>query len=145
MDAFIEAPFNASHSPKLTLTIAGGALAFTRFCPAIIRPDVAELAQAATTMAAPGAAALAHSASRIASLSSEFTPGSEQLLSPLAGAGCTVLSDPEAYCERPNVFRKVSQSCVLNKSESSMTTTVSPVPVIPLANKGLKTQIVARS
>src|ERR1700733_4719126 len=106
---------------------------------AIIRPDVdAVSAHDATTMAAPGAPALAYSASRMASLSSEFTPGDPQLLAPLAGAGCTVASDPEVYCESPNVLRKVVQSTELCKLVSSITKIFCPVPVIPLANKGLK-------
>src|SRR5580658_3153412 len=113
------------------LTIGGGVASFTRFCPAIVKPDVTIVsAQAATTMAAPGAAALAHSASMIASSSSELTPGSEQLVAPLGGAGCTVVSDPEVYCESPNALRNVVQSAMVNKSLSSMTTIVCPIPVI---------------
>src|ERR1700683_5599096 len=99
--------------------MAGGVPEFTRFCPAINPPKVTLVsAQAATTMAAPGAAALDHSASRIASSSSAFTPGSEQLVAPLGGAGCTVVSDPEVYCESPNALRNVVQSAMVNKSLS---------------------------
>src|ERR1700677_5153229 len=98
------------------LTIPGGVLSFTKFSPAISRPDVAVLAQAATITAASGAAALAHSASSIASTSSEFTPGAMQLFVPLAGAGCSVTSDPEVYCESPKALRKVVQSWELYKS-----------------------------
>ena len=121
------------------LTIGGGVASFTKFCPAIIKPDVTIVsAHAPTTMAAPGAAAVAHSVSRIASPSSELYEGSEQLFAPLGGPGCTVVSDPEVYCERPNALRNVFQSDAVNKSLSSMTTIVCPIPVIPLANKGLK-------
>src|ERR1700722_4713574 len=104
-----------------------------------MRLDVnAVSAQDARTMAAPGAPALAYSASRIASLSSEFTPGDSQLLAPPAGAGCTVVSDPEGYCESPNVLRKVVQSDELCKFVSSITAIFCPSPVIPLPNKGFK-------
>jgi hypothetical protein len=48
------------------------------------------------TIAALGAAALAYSASRIASASSLFTPGSEQLLGPVGGAGLIVLNEAPA-------------------------------------------------
>ena len=110
------------------------------FCMAINPPKVTRvLPQAATTMAALGAAALAHSASRIASPSSPATiPGAEQLLSPLAGAGCTVVSEPAVYWSSPKVVRNVLQSAELYRSVSSITTMVCPVPVIPCANRGLK-------
>jgi hypothetical protein len=50
-----------------------------RFCMAINPPKfVFVSAQDAATIVALGAAALAHSASAMASLSSGFTPGSEQ-------------------------------------------------------------------
>src|SRR5580658_2999990 len=115
------------------LKIAGGEASFTRFSSAIYKPDVAIVsAQAATTMAAPGAADVDHSVSRIASPSSELTPGSEQLLAPLAGAGCTVVSEPEVYCESPKTLRNVFQSAAVYKSVSSMTLIVCPIPVIPL-------------
>ena len=67
-------------------------------------------AQAATSIAAFGAAALDHSASRVASMSSAVTPGSEQLELPLGGAGWIVLNDPEVYLVKPNALRKVFQS-----------------------------------
>src|SRR5580700_5127401 len=117
--------------------IDGGVLSFTTFCTAINTPAVAAVsAHAATTIAAPGAAALAHSASRIASSSSELTPGEAQLLSPLVvGAGCTVVSDPEVYCESPKALRKLFQSAAARyKLVSSTTTIVCPMPVIPLEN-----------
>jgi hypothetical protein len=62
------------------------------------------------TIAALGAAALAYSASRIASPSLLFTPGSLQLLVPDGGAGWTVLRVPPVYVDRPNVERNVVQS-----------------------------------
>ena len=51
---------------------------------AMISPEVGDAvsAQAATTMVAPGAAALAHSASTAASKPSAFGPGAEQLFGP---------------------------------------------------------------
>src|SRR5580704_16382517 len=119
--------------------IAGGALAFTRFCIAVSRPDVADerSAHAATTIAAPGAAALAHSASRIASTSSALTPGAEQLLAPFGFAGCNDASDPVVYCERPKTLRNVTQSARLYTSVSSITAIVCPEPVTPFAKRGL--------
>jgi len=80
------------------LMMAGGwLLALIRFCTAIRPPNVGPVsAQVAITMAAFGAAALAHSASRIASASlGAMTPGEVQLLAPLGGAGCTVVKEPE--------------------------------------------------
>src|SRR5580700_7431886 len=107
--------------------IAGGLLPFTRFCMATSGPS----AHAATTMAAPGAAALAHSASRIDSSSSPLIPGGVQLLAPVGGAGCCAVNVPEVYAESPKVLRKVTQSARLYKSLSSSTTTVCPEPVSP--------------
>src|ERR1700722_20496890 len=116
----------------------GGLLPLIRFCMAIIPPNVTSvLSQEATMIAAPGAAALAHSASRIASESSEFTPGSEQLLAPLPD-GCAVVSDPDEYCVSPNSLRKFVQSVPLYKLVSSTTAMVCPAPVIPAENSGLK-------
>src|SRR5580658_3145301 len=76
---------------------------------------VAVLAHDATSMVAPGAAALDHSASRIASSSSEFTPGDSQ------PPGCTAVRAPVEYCESPKVLRKVVQSDVLYRFVSSTT------------------------
>ena len=69
----------------------GGVLALIRFWIAIRPPKVVLVsAHAAITIAALGAEALAHSASRIASASlGETTPGLAQLLLPLDGAGWT--------------------------------------------------------
>ena len=74
--------------------MAGGFAPLIRFCIAIRPPKVVMLlAQVAMTIAALGAAALAYSASRIASPSSPFTPGAVQLLLPDGGAGWTVLNE----------------------------------------------------
>src|SRR5271168_4541079 len=96
--------------------IAGGVpLAFNRFCMAIRPPKVDVLLHEASSMAALGAAALAYSASRIASPSSPsgFTPGSVQLFGPLGGAGWICVNEPPVNDERPNVERKVVQSAVV--------------------------------
>src|ERR1035441_2371005 len=96
------------------LTNAGGALlAFRMFCSAVNPPKVDVFAHEANSMAALGAAALAYSASRVASASSPFTFGSIQLLGPFAGAGCTCVSDPPVYDERPKTDRNVVQSDAL--------------------------------
>src|SRR5215472_2976259 len=102
------------------LTTAGGvALSLIRFCIAISPPNVVVVSeQDASSMAALGAAALAYSASKIASASIGFvgvptTPGSLQLLGPLNGAGWTCVNEPELYCDRAKVERNVFQSFVL--------------------------------
>ena len=62
------------------LTIFGGVAELRIFCSAIRPPKVVRVsAQEASTMAADGAAALAHSASRMASPSSALVPGLVQL------------------------------------------------------------------
>src|SRR5256885_13907580 len=123
------------------LMIAGGVpLALSKFCIAISPPNVIVVsAQEAITIAAFGAAALAHSASRIASASFGATiPGFLQLLLRfLAGAdGCIVVNEPDVYFESPNVVRNVFQSAALNRSVSSITTIFWPCPVIPALNSG---------
>src|SRR5215469_8483021 len=97
------------------LTMLGGFFPFTRFCSAICPPKVVCVpAPEASTIAAPGADALAHSASSAASPSSPFaTPGSLQLFAPLAGAGCTVVRLPDVYCDNPNTDRNAVQSCAV--------------------------------
>src|ERR1700749_250517 len=128
------------------LMIEGGEVAFTRFCAARNSPEATPVSEhEAFTIAAPGAAAVGHSVARIASLSSPGTPGEAQLDGPVGGCGLTLVSEPEVYCESPKVVRKVVQSEALYNSVSSITASVCPVPVIPLANKGLKSYIVARS
>src|SRR5580704_12495695 len=113
------------------LMISGGLGLLMRFCIAIKPPNVVfVLAQAATTILAPGAAAEAHSASRIASPSSPpARPGLLQLLWPVAGLGCSVVSEPELYAESPKVERKVYQSEVEYRLASSITAMVWPAPV----------------
>src|SRR5271157_3636081 len=104
------------------LTISGGVggrddgdvlLSFNRFCRAIRPPKVAVSLHEASSMAALGAAALAYSASRIASPSSPFTPGSVQLFVPVGGAGWTCVNEASVYDERPNTERNVVQSAVV--------------------------------
>src|ERR1017187_533607 len=96
------------------LTSAGGVpLPFRRFCSAIRPPKVSVSVHEASTMAALGAAALAYSASTFASLSSPFTPGSEQLFEPLGGRGWICVIEPSAYDERPNTERNDVQSAVV--------------------------------
>ena|SRR5437764_338159 len=114
--------------------MAGGWLfALMRFCMAIKPPKVLEVsAQVAMRMAAPGAAAVAHSASRMASPSFPPTnPGLAQF------PGCTVLSEPEKD-ERPNVERNVFQSDVLKRFVFSMSAMVWPCPDTPELKRGFR-------
>src|SRR5215471_6945544 len=107
------------------LMIAGGVrLALIKFWMAISPPNVVVVsAQLAISTAALGAAALVHSASRVASASlGDTTPGSLQLFVPLVGAGCTVVNEPSLYFERPNFDRNVFQSAVVNTFVFSMST-----------------------
>src|SRR5271157_1723741 len=106
------------------LKIAGGFAALIRFCIARKPPNVVVFRHDASWIAAEGAAALAHSASRIASPSSPLTPGSAQLLLPPEGAGWIVENEPELYCARPKALRKVLQSALLYTSVSPITTMV---------------------
>src|SRR5208282_1329550 len=121
------------------LMIAGGLLSLSRLCIAIKPPKVVVLLQEASTMAALGAAALAYSASRIASMSSPspFTPGSVQLLEPVP-AGWTCVNEPPAKDERPNADRNVVQSAVVYTSVSSTTTIVCPCPEVPALKRGFR-------
>src|SRR5215467_4235754 len=109
---------------------AGGLGALRRFCMAIRPPNVVVVsAHAAITMAALGAAALAHSASRIASASlGAIMPGAPQLLGPVDGAGWSDVNEAEVYEERPNVERNVFQSLELKTSVSSIRTMDWPWP-----------------
>src|SRR5271168_1142083 len=105
------------------LTMAGGVpWALMMFCKAIRPPKVEVSVQEASSMAALGAAAVAYSASRMASPSSPLVPGLEQLLVPLGGAGWTCVKEPPVKLERPKVERKVVQSAVVKTLVSSMTT-----------------------
>src|SRR5271155_897693 len=119
------------------LMIAGGVL-LSRFWMAIRPPKVAVSLQEASSMAALGAAALAYSASRIASPSSPFTPGLLQLFVPLAGAGWICANEPPGYDESPNVERNLVQSAVVWTFVSSTTTMVCPCPDIPALKSGFK-------
>src|SRR5579862_775261 len=118
----------------------GGVLALIKFCRAINPPKVVvESAHEAIRIVALGAAALAHSASRMASASfGGTTPGLAQLLGPFKGAGWTVEKDAELYLERPNFERNVVQSELLNTFVSSISTIVWPWPVIPELKRGFK-------
>ena len=102
--------------------LAGGAPLLIKFCRAINPPNVVLVsAQAAIWMAAPGAAALAHSASRMASASfGAKTPGALQLLVPLAGTGCTDENEAPEYEDRPSTDRNVFQSFAVKTSVSSI-------------------------
>src|SRR5580704_16788037 len=81
----------------------GGVPPLRRFWIAIKPPKLTLVsAQAAISIAALGAEALAHSASRIASASfGAKTPGATQLLMPPEGAGWTCEKEAEVYPERP--------------------------------------------
>src|ERR1700757_3533490 len=84
----------------------------TRFWIGRWTPSVAAvLAQEASSIVAEGAAALAHSTSRVASPSSLLLmPGLPQALPP-CGAGCTTVSLPRGYCVVSwKTLRKVVQS-----------------------------------
>ena len=121
------------------LTTAGGAvLSFNRFCSAIKPPKVAVSLHEASTIAALGAAALAYSASRIASVSSPFVPGLAQLLVPLGGAGWICVNEPPVNEERPNTERNELQSAVLKTFVSSTTTIVWFCPEMPALNSGFR-------
>lgn len=100
---------------------------------AIKPPNVVEVsAQVAIIMAALGAAAVAHSASRMASPSFDPTrPGLAQF------PGCTVLREPEKD-ERPNVERKVFQSDVLKRFVFSISAMVWPCPETPELKRGFR-------
>src|ERR1700739_4290213 len=116
----------------------GGVLALIKFWIAISPPNVLPVsAHAAISIAALGAAALAHSASRIASASfGATTPGALQLLACGAGAaGCTCVNEAPPYPERPKVSRNVFQSEALKTSVSSISTIVWPCPESPAVNR----------
>src|SRR5712671_5878665 len=131
-------PRPASHSWKLRLMMAGGFDPLIRFWIAIRPPKVEVSAQVAITIAALGAAALAHSASRIASPSSPFTPGSKQFVGPEGGAGWTVFNEAPVKPDKPNVERNVVQSLLAKRSVSSIRYMVWFWPVLPPVNIGLK-------
>src|SRR5260221_14197565 len=95
----------------MLMMAGGGVLPLIKFCIAMRPPNVVCVsAHAAISMAAPGAAALAHSASRMASASfGATTPGAPQLLVPLDGAGGTRVKEAELWPERPKAERKLLQ------------------------------------
>src|SRR5215472_3469255 len=98
-------------------------------------------AQAAISMAALGAEALAHSASRMASASlGEITPGAPQLLPGCEGGagGWSWVKEAEVYPERPKVERNVLQSAAVKTSVSSISTIVWPWPETPALKRGFK-------
>src|SRR5215469_15829684 len=96
------------------LTIAGGVPdSLSRFCSAINPPKfVLVFAHDASSIAASGAAALAHSTSIAASASSALMPGSVQG-PPVPGAGFTCVNWPDVYPLNPNTLRNLAQSLVL--------------------------------
>src|SRR5260221_13141432 len=104
----------------MLMMAGGGVLPLIKFCMAIRPPNVVCVsAHAAISMAAPGAAALAHSASRMASASfGATTPGAPQLLVPLDGAGWACVEGEELWPERPKAERKLFQSDALKKTGS---------------------------
>src|SRR5262249_61446702 len=122
------------------LTMEGATLPLIRFCKAMRPPKVVLVsAQAAIWIDAPGAAALAHSASRIASASfGAKTPGGLQLFVPLEGAGCTEEKDAPEYEDKPKVGRNVFQSFAVYTSVSSMSVINWPCPEIPEVKRGFR-------
>src|SRR5580704_158848 len=101
------------------LIMAGGFDPLIRFWIAIRPPNVLVSAQEAMTIAALGTAALAYSASRIASPSSALCPGSLQALPPLA-LGCIVVRLAPVKLDNPNVERNFVQSLSVKRSVSSI-------------------------
>src|ERR1700683_3311457 len=102
--------------------IAGGVpLALMRFCMAMKAPKFVVFAHDASSTAALGAPALAHSTSIVASPSSPVEPGSVHAPA-LPIVGWTCVKDPALKPERPRVERKVLQSATLNTSLSSSST-----------------------
>src|ERR1700691_6255212 len=122
------------------LTTEGGvALSLSKFCSAMKPPKLVSVSEHdASSITALGAAALAYSASRMASTSSPFAPGLLQLVVPTGGAGCTCVNEPEVNVESPNVDRNVVQSAVENTFVSSITTIVCPWPEVPAVKSGFK-------
>src|ERR1700689_793314 len=122
------------------LTIAGGVVVALRiFCNAMKPPKLVVVSEhEATSMAAFGAPALDHSASRVSSPLALLGPGSVQLFVGVLG-GWTCVREPEGYAEvNPNFERKVVQSAAVKRSLSSTTTIVWPCPEMPALKAGLK-------
>src|SRR5208283_1037565 len=121
------------------LTTEGRFDCANRFSRAISPPNVVVSAQAATMIAALGAAADAYSTAIAASLSSPLTVGAPQLLVPVAGAGASCVSVANGYTrERPNSLRNVVQSPSEYRYVSSIRTIDWPFPVYPPANRGVR-------
>ena len=97
------------------LMIAGGVCcSLTRFWMAIKPPKVVlVLAQDASSMAAPGAAALAHSASRIASPSSRVDAGIGAVVGAAGRRRVDLRERARGVAGKPERLRKVVQSAVL--------------------------------
>src|SRR5271163_4027634 len=96
------------------LTIAGGVLdSLSRLASAINPPKFVLVSlHDASSIAALGAAALAHSTSIAASPSSPLVPGLVQV--PPVPVGCTCVKVPDGYALlRPNVLRNVVQFAVV--------------------------------
>src|SRR5260370_35095463 len=126
----------------MLMMAGGGVLALIRFWMAIRPPKVVVVfAQAAISMAALGAEALAHSASRMASASSgAMIPGARQLLEGCEGGagGWACVKEAEGYPARPKGERKVLQSQGLNKAGASISTMVWPWHDVPASNRGFR-------
>src|SRR5215813_8056835 len=125
------------------LIMDGGVLLpLIRFCIAMSPPKVVGVSeQAAITIAALGAEALAHSASRIASASlGAKTPGAPQLLEGWGGGagGWTCVNEAEVYPSSPKVERNLLQSPALKTSVSSIRTIVCPWPEMPAEKTGFR-------
>src|SRR5215475_4688388 len=125
------------------LIMDGGVLLpLIRFCIAMSPPKVVGVSeQAAITIAALGAEALAHSASNIASASlGAITPGAPQLLEGCEGGagGWVCVNEPDAKPSSPNVERNVLQSAALKTSVFSIRTIVCPWPEMPAAKTGFR-------
>src|SRR5262249_4348367 len=126
----------------MLMMASGPALALIKFWIAMRPPKVVLVsAQAAITIAALGAEALAHSASRIASASlGAKTPGAPQLLEGWDGGagGWTCVNEADVYPSSPKVERNLLQSPALKTSVSSIRTIVCPWPEMPAEKTGFR-------
>src|ERR1700722_18266007 len=109
--------------------IGGGEALFSRFCAAIIPPNVVVVSShSASTISASGAATPAHSASKAASLSSELMLGKQFVADAgVAGGGGEIWLKVPAKPDRPKAWRNVCQSGAYIMV-SSITTMVCPAP-----------------
>src|SRR5262249_45873064 len=126
----------------MLMMASGPALALIKFWIAMRPPKVVLVSlHEAISIAALGAEALAHSASRIASASlGAITPGAAQLLEGCAdgAGGWTWVNEAEVYPDSPNVERKVLQSAALKTSQASLSTIVWPWLEMPELNRGFR-------